>query len=99
MPDTLEFPRVLRAVVPLMGAWHAGVGEFVAHRIPGLAAVVGSLDFLTEPAAGLRGWVSGFRIATANTISSMRQSPSPRRHAAESGDGCRAGRMRAAIIG
>ena len=55
MPDALELPRVRRAVVPLVRAGHAVVGEFVAHRLPGLAAVVGALDLLPEPAAGLRG--------------------------------------------
>ncbi len=44
-----------RAVVPLMGARHAVVDELVADRLPGLAAVVGALDHLTEPAARLRG--------------------------------------------
>ena len=33
----------------------AVVGELVADRLPGLAAVVGALDQLPEPAAGLRG--------------------------------------------
>ena len=32
----------------------AVVGELVAHRLPGLAAVVGALDQLPEPAARLR---------------------------------------------
>ena len=39
-----------RAVVPLVGPGHAVVGELVAHRCPGLAAVVGALDQLAEPA-------------------------------------------------
>ena len=54
MPDALELPRVRRAVVPLVRAGHAVVGELVADRLPGLAAVVGALDELAEPAAGLR---------------------------------------------
>ena len=54
VPDALELPRVRRAVVPLVRAGHAVVGELVADRLPGLAAVVGALDHLAEPAAGLR---------------------------------------------
>ena len=55
MPDALELPGVLRAVVPLVSAGDALVRELVAHRLPGLAAVVRALDHLPEPAAGLRG--------------------------------------------
>ena len=79
MPDALEFPRVLRAVVPLvrrerlaglrrrvvdelvaLALGHAvGRGGRLAGRraglVPGFAAVVGALDDLPEPAAGLRG--------------------------------------------
>ena len=54
MPDPLELPRVRRAVVPLVRAGDAVVDELVAHRLPGLAAVVGTLDHLPEPAARLR---------------------------------------------
>ena len=54
MPDALELPRVRRAVVPLMRARHAVVLELVADRLPRLAAVVGALDHLAEPAAALR---------------------------------------------
>ena len=54
VPDALELPGVRRAVVPLVGAGHAVVGELVADRLPRLAAVVGALDHLPEPAAGLR---------------------------------------------
>ena len=54
MPDALELPGVRRAVVPLVRAGDAVVHELVAHRLPGLAAVVGALDHLPEPAAGLR---------------------------------------------
>ena len=54
MPDALELPGVRRAVVPLVGAGDAVVDELVADRLPGLAAVVGALDHLPEPAAGLR---------------------------------------------
>ncbi len=55
VPDPLELPRVRRPVVPLVGAGGAVVGELVAHRRPGRAAVVGALDHLPGPAAGLRG--------------------------------------------
>src|SRR5262249_26245887 len=78
VPDALELPGVLRAVVPLMGGERLtglvrGVvdelvaltlgppllgGGLLARRsarlVPGLAAVVGALDDLPEPAAGLR---------------------------------------------
>ena len=54
MPDALELPGVRRAVVPLVRAGDAVVHELVAHRLPRLAAVVGALDQLPEPAAGLR---------------------------------------------
>ena len=55
MPDALELPGMRRAVVPLVRAGDAVVDELVAHRLPGLAAVVAALDHLPEPAAGLRG--------------------------------------------
>ena len=55
VPDALELPRMRRAVVPLVRAGNAVVGELVAHRCPRLAAVVGALNDLAEPAAGLRG--------------------------------------------
>ena len=54
MPDALELPGMRRAVVPLVRAGNAVVVELVADRLPGLAAVVGALDQLAEPAAGLR---------------------------------------------
>ena len=54
MPDALELPGVLRAVVPLVSAGIAVVLELVADGLPGLAAVVRALDHLPEPAAGLR---------------------------------------------
>ena len=54
VPHALEFPRVRRAVVPLVRAGHAVVRELVADRLPGLAAVVRPLNRLAEPAARLR---------------------------------------------
>ena len=48
MPDPLELPRVRRPVVPLVGAGGAVVGELVAHRLPGRAAVIGALDHLSR---------------------------------------------------
>ncbi len=63
VPDALELPRVRRAVVPLVRAGNAVVGEVVADGRPGFAAVVGALHDLAEPAGGLRGveavWVGG----------------------------------------
>ena len=69
MPDAFEFPRMLRAVVPEMLADFAFVHKLIAlargkragHRqflaagnAPRLAAVVGALHDLPEPAARLR---------------------------------------------
>ena len=54
VPDALELPRVRRAVVPLMRARNAVVGELVPRRLPGLAAVVRALDDLAEPPRRLR---------------------------------------------
>src|SRR5690242_2125117 len=55
MPDALEFPGMRRAVIPLVSARDAIVDKLVPHRLPGLAAIIGTLDLLTKPAAGLRG--------------------------------------------
>ena len=65
MPDALELPGMRRAVVPLVRAGHAVVGELVADRFPGLAAVVGTLDQLPEPTARLRG-IQPVRIDAAS---------------------------------
>src|SRR5207245_5270666 len=79
MPDALELPGVLRAVIPLVGGERSSsifgrtvVDEFIALAFrrallrgflfsgrraglyPGLAAVIGTLNDLPEPAAGLR---------------------------------------------
>src|SRR5579862_946785 len=54
MPDAREFPRMRRAVVPLMSAGNCGVVEFVTDRLPCFATVIRSLDQLAEPAGGLR---------------------------------------------
>src|SRR5687767_14196657 len=40
MPDTLELPRMRRAVVPLMRAGDAVIDKLVADSLPGLAAVI-----------------------------------------------------------
>src|SRR4051794_38379778 len=53
MPDTLEFPRVRGAVVPQVGAWDAIIGELVTHGFPRFSAVIGALNHLPKPAAGL----------------------------------------------
>ena len=55
VPDALELPRARRPVVPEMVARLALVGEVVAHGVPRLAAVVGTLHHLPEPATGLGG--------------------------------------------
>lgn len=52
--DALELPWVLRAVVPLVSAGNAVVLELIANWLPCLAAIVGALDHLADPAAGLR---------------------------------------------
>src|SRR6266403_1257722 len=49
MPDALELPRMLIAVVELMGS------EGCPRLYPSLAAVVGALNDLPKPAAALRG--------------------------------------------
>src|SRR5690349_17532944 len=54
MPDSLEFPRVLGAVVPQVRACRAVVGELLADRFPGFAAVIGTLKHLSKPTARLR---------------------------------------------
>src|ERR1035438_9080120 len=54
MPDALEFPRMLSAVVPLVRAGDTVVFKFVANGLPGFTAVVGALNQLAEPAAALR---------------------------------------------
>src|SRR5450432_1179215 len=54
MPDALELPRMLRAVVPLVRARDAVVDKLIADRLPRLPAVVRALNLLPEPAAGLR---------------------------------------------
>src|SRR3954452_10362534 len=54
MPDPGELPRGRRAVVPLVGAGDGRVAEVVADRLPGLAAVVGTLHELPVPAGRLR---------------------------------------------
>src|SRR5258708_1582465 len=74
MPHTLEFPGMLRAVVPLVRRQRCAtgvVGELVAVAlgcaswsgrlafrrsglVPSLAAVIGALNNLAEPPAGLR---------------------------------------------
>src|SRR5262245_5195656 len=61
MPYPLELPWMRSAVVPQMRAKHAVIDELVSHRLPRLAAVVGALNELTEPAAGLGG-IQAIRI-------------------------------------
>src|SRR5438477_3870300 len=69
VPDAPKFPGMLCAVVPLMRTWHTVVNEFVAfahrhslrahrwsatRRVPCFTAVIGTLNDLSEPRAGLR---------------------------------------------
>ena len=54
VPHPRELPRVRRAVVPLVGAGHARVGEVAPDGLPGAAAVLGAVDLLAEPARGRR---------------------------------------------
>src|SRR4029077_4452395 len=54
MPDPGKLPGTRRAVVPQVRAGDALVRELVARGLPRLAAVVGALDHLPEPAARLR---------------------------------------------
>ena len=54
MPDALELPRSRRAVVPLVCTGHTLVDELVADWLPRSASIIGALDELTEPTAGLR---------------------------------------------
>ena len=57
-----ELPGVRRAVVPLVGAGRAVVGEPVPHRPPRLPAVVRALDDLAEPTRRLR-CIDAHRVA------------------------------------
>src|SRR5947208_14709742 len=62
VPDARELPGVLRAVVPLMLAGNAVVGELIADRFPRLRTVVRALHYLPVPTSGLRR-VNPVRIA------------------------------------
>src|SRR5262245_33360390 len=54
MPDSLEFPGMRRAVVPLVRTGEACIHDVVADWPPRLSAVAGSLDELPEPSTVLR---------------------------------------------
>src|SRR5262245_62682412 len=54
MPNALELPGVRCAVIPLMRAGDAVIHELIPHWLPRLAPVVGALNLLPKPAAGLR---------------------------------------------
>ena len=54
VPNAVKLPRMRRAVVPLMCTGNAVVDKLIAHRPPGLATIVRSLNNLAKPAAGLR---------------------------------------------
>src|SRR5690242_9526748 len=55
MPDSLEFPGMRRAVVPLMRAQDTVVQEFVTDWRPSLPPVIGTLYLLPKPCAVLGG--------------------------------------------
>src|SRR6185437_8594083 len=55
MPDSLEFPGMRRAIVPLMCARDAVVHECVTDWRPSFPAVIGTLYQLPKPGAVLRG--------------------------------------------
>src|SRR3982074_3405085 len=55
VPDALEFPRMLRTVIPFVGADGPFINKFIVYGFPSLAAVVRTLNQLAEPAAALRG--------------------------------------------
>ena len=63
VPDPLELPGALCAVIKLVGAGVTFVGELVASRRPGFPAVIRALYHLPKPTAGLGGvqpvWVGG----------------------------------------
>ena len=63
MPDALEFPRVRRAVVPLMRARDALVDELVADRRPASSAIVRALQ---RPARTNR-WIAMRRDGSGST--------------------------------
>src|SRR5215207_155149 len=54
MPNALKFPRMLRAIVPLVGPRHAVVSKIVADSFPCFSGVVRTLYYLAKPAARLR---------------------------------------------
>src|SRR5579863_848946 len=55
MPDACELPRMRRAVVPRVRSGFAVVDELVADRLPRCAAIIRTLNQLTEPTRRLRG--------------------------------------------
>src|SRR4051812_28033755 len=63
MPHPLEFPRMLRAVVPLMGTWDAVVHELVAF---GFGKAVWPLQLLSTAAWAVPGLTS--IIGTLNDL-------------------------------
>src|ERR1700686_3893057 len=54
MPHALEFPRVWLAVIKLVCTGHSVIDKFVTDRLPSFAAIIRSLNHLTEPTAALR---------------------------------------------
>ena len=54
MPDTLELPWMLRAVIPLVSPRDALVPKIIPDRLPRLSRIVRPLDHLPKPTARLR---------------------------------------------
>ncbi len=55
MPNPGELPGVGGAIVPGMRAGVPFVDEIIAHRVPTLAAIIGTVHHLPKPTAGLGG--------------------------------------------
>src|SRR5579875_2340798 len=54
MPDPFEFPRMRRAVIPLVCTRLALIDESVINGLPGLASIIRALNLLTKPSTRLR---------------------------------------------
>src|ERR1700679_4245204 len=54
MPNSLEFPGMRRAIVPLMRSRDAVIQDFIADWLPSFPTVIGALYQLPKPGAVLR---------------------------------------------
>src|SRR5262245_30106182 len=70
MPDPLELPRVLGAVVPLVRTGSSIIDKFISDWLPRCTTAVGALDQLPKPPGGLRRiqpiWVSRGSLEMVN---------------------------------